>query len=185
MLKRSLKVDTQVYLRVAKNKLLLKNKFIRETVYQAARVIDQELDIMYQLYKKDLYQRLFSVEVSIVNDETIRNLNNEFRHIDQSTDVLSFPAWESNSELVIYPNVPLHLGEIVISLDTALRQAQEGKISLKHMIAWLIAHSMLHLVGFDHPDEKSRQVMRHYELKILKAIGFTKLPTMAEEVYHD
>ncbi|MBQ7529367.1 rRNA maturation RNase YbeY [bacterium] len=185
MLKRSLKVDTQVYLRIGKDKLPIKNKFIRAATYQAVRVIDIELDIMYQLYKRELYQRLFSVEVSIVNDNIIQQLNNKFRHIDTPTDVLSFPAWEGCSNPAIYPDVPLHLGEIVISLDTALRQSQEDQVSLKHMVAWLIAHSMLHLIGLDHPDEKARQVMRHYELKILKAIGFTKLPTMAEEVYHD
>ncbi len=188
---RSLKVRTELFNKTSENFTEVSKSFYRQAVYESVRVIDQKIGLFKCLGKmvgegenaQTVDQRKFEIELSLVNDSAIHALNKEFRQVDSPTDVLSFPAWEDEPALLIYPDVHLYLGEIVISLDTARRQAQEDCISLRHMIAWLIAHAMLHLVGFDHPTEETRQVMRLYELAIVEAMGFNSIPKMAAEVY--
>jgi len=84
-----------------------------------------------------------------------------YRHKDQPTDVLAFAALETDS--VLPPELlavePLYLGDIVISLDTAERQAQAEGHSLLHETIWLTAHGFLHLLGWDHPDDQSLEAM--------------------------
>lgn len=188
---RSLKVRTELFNKTKENFAEVPKNFYRQAVYEAVRIIDQKVGLFKCLGKmvsegetaETIDQHKFEVELSIVDDPAIHALNKEFRQVDSPTDVLSFPAWEDEPALLIYPDVHLYLGEIVISLDTAKRQAKEDGISLRHMIAWLVAHAMLHLVGFDHPTEETRQVMRTYELAIVEAMGFNSIPKMAAEVY--
>ena len=86
------------------------------------------------------------VTVVLVGDRTIRALKLEHWGEDAATDVLSFPTWEPGD-----PFMPPHLGDIVISLDTAARQAQARGHSLTREVALLASHGLTHLVGFDHP----------------------------------
>lgn len=108
-----------------------------------------------------------NAEISLVftNDTEIRKLNKEYRHKDISTDVLSFPMFAAKNEVPtsrLYP-----LGDIVISLDTATRQAQEYGHSLTREITYLFVHSLFHLMGYDHMDEAERNEMRIKEEKVL------------------
>lgn len=86
------------------------------------------------------------VTVVLVGDRTIRALKLEHWGEDAATDVLSFPAWEPGD-----PFMPPHLGDIIISLDTAARQAGARGHSLTREVALLASHGMTHLVGHDHP----------------------------------
>ncbi|GGR44432.1 endoribonuclease YbeY [Deinococcus seoulensis] len=86
------------------------------------------------------------VTVVLVGDRTIRTLKREHWGEDAVTDVLSFPTWEPGD-----PFVPPHLGDIVISLDTAQRQADARGHSLTREVALLASHGLTHLVGNDHP----------------------------------
>ncbi|MFC4425417.1 rRNA maturation RNase YbeY [Deinococcus navajonensis] len=86
------------------------------------------------------------VTVVLVGDRTIRGLKLEHWGEDAATDVLSFPTWEPGD-----PFMPPHLGDIVISLDTAARQAQARGHSLTREVALLASHGLTHLVGHDHP----------------------------------
>lgn len=112
------------------------------------------------------------VDVTIVDDETIREINLEQRNLDKSTDVLSFPlgedgVWDQNPSTRAYM-----LGDIVISAETALRQADLYGHSTQREIAFLTVHSMLHLLGYDHVNGGIEQaVMREKEEDVLKALG--------------
>lgn len=86
------------------------------------------------------------VTVVLVGDRIIRALKLEHWGEDAATDVLSFPTWEPGD-----PFMPPHLGDIVISLDTAARQAQARGHSLTREVALLASHGLTHLVGHDHP----------------------------------
>ena len=90
------------------------------------------------------------IDVTIVGDEQIKEMNNQFRNIDKSTDVLSFPLGENG----VYDKNPVTnaymLGDIVISIDHAVAQADLYGHSLRREIAFLTVHSMLHLLGYDH-----------------------------------
>ena len=107
------------------------------------------------------------VTVVLVDDDTIRALKLEHWGEDAPTDVLSFPTWEPGD-----PFMPPHLGDIIISLDTAQRQADSRGHSLTREVALLASHGLTHLVGHDHP---------HAE-----GLGFEEGATGQEwQVFHD
>lgn len=112
------------------------------------------------------------VDVTLVDDAEIRQINREHRNIDASTDVLSFPLGE-NGEYDENPATgALMLGDIVISLDTALRQADLYGHGIKREIAFLTVHSMLHLLGYDHVNGGLEQaLMREKEESVLNDLG--------------
>ena len=111
-------------------------------------------------------------DVTLVDDAEIRQINREHRNIDASTDVLSFPLGE-NGEYDENPATgALMLGDIVISLDTALRQADLYGHGVKREIAFLTVHSMLHLLGYDHVNGGLEQaLMREKEESVLNDLG--------------
>ena len=112
------------------------------------------------------------VEVSIVDDEIIKEMNKEFRNIDSSTDVLSFPLGE-NGEYDINPETGAKmLGDIVISVDHATAQAELYGHGIEREFAFLTVHSMLHLLGYDHVNGGLEQtIMREKEESVLDALG--------------
>ncbi len=109
-------------------------------------------------------------EISIVcvDDLEIRDMNSSYRGKDKSTNVLSFPMQEGESS-GINPNL---LGDLVISLETADREASESGVTLDERVSQLLIHGILHLIGLDH--EKSdleRSMMEEKNLKLLKELG--------------
>jgi probable rRNA maturation factor len=115
----------------------------------------------------------YEVSLRLTADSDIQSLNALYRQQDRPTDVLAFAALEADcpqSEEML-SSLPLYLGDIVISIDTARRQAREQGHSLKTELAWLAAHGFLHLLGWDHPDEESLLQMLDRQGTLLEAIG--------------
>ncbi|MGL5059422.1 MAG: rRNA maturation RNase YbeY [Microcoleus sp.] len=115
----------------------------------------------------------YEVSLRLTADGEMQSLNAQYRQQDRPTDVLAFAALEADcpqSEEML-SSLPLYLGDIVISIDTARRQAQEQGHSLKTELAWLAAHGFLHLLGWDHPDEESLMQMLDRQGTLLRAIG--------------
>ena len=114
----------------------------------------------------------YELTLKLTDDSQIQDLNRIYRHRDQPTDVLSFAALETES--VLPPELlavePLYLGDIVISLDTAKRQAIDNNHSLLTETTWLAAHGFLHLLGWDHPDEPSLEAMLAKQDELLSLI---------------
>jgi probable rRNA maturation factor len=114
------------------------------------------------------------INVTIVDDNEIKELNNSFRGIDKSTDVLSFPLGE-NGEYDINPETDaLMLGDIVISAEHALAQAEEYGHSIDREVAFLTVHSMLHLLGYDHVNneaEEKEMFKKQEEILIKMGLG--------------
>ncbi len=110
-----------------------------------------------------------SVSVLICDDEEIHELNRQYRDIDRPTDVLSFPMYDDEGNLD-----PDELGDIVISLERAKLQAEEYGHSIKRELAFLTAHSMLHLFGYDHIEEDEQKEMFAKQEEILKKLGLTR-----------
>ena len=108
-----------------------------------------------------------NVSVLITDNEEIRSLNLEYREKDAPTDVLSFPLFDEDGTLD-----GEELGDIVISLERAKEQAEEYGHSLKREVAFLTAHSMLHLLGYDH--ENGEQEMYQKQDDILNSLGITR-----------
>ena len=115
------------------------------------------------------------VEISVVftDDDEIKNINKEFRNIDNSTDVLSFPQYEFEKpgDVSHISEMNLVLGDIIISLQHAMNQSIEYNHSFNREVGYLTAHSMLHLLGYDHIDQEDKKLMREKEELIMKDIN--------------
>ena len=114
------------------------------------------------------------IELTFVDDSKIKEINKEYRDIDNSTDVLSFPLGENG----IYDKNPENgffmLGDIVISVDHAKTQADLYGHGINREIAFLTVHSMLHLLGFDHINGgKEERIMRQKEETVLEKMGLS------------
>ncbi len=118
------------------------------------------------------FQDNAEVEVTFVNDEQIKKYNNEYRNIDKSTDVLSFPLGENGIYDINPQTNNKMLGDIVISVEHAIAQGELYGHGLRREIAYLTVHSMLHLLGYDHVDEAiEKAIMREKEEAILAKLG--------------
>lgn len=106
------------------------------------------------------------------SDRQIQALNHQYRSINQPTDVLAFAATESDILIPQDIGEPLYLGDIVISLDTALKQATAQNHPLIKELAWLSSHGLLHLIGWDHPDELSLQQMLNKQEELVNLLNF-------------
>ena len=112
----------------------------------------------------------FDTEVSVTfcDNEYIKVLNNEYRKKDSATDVLSFPMYDIDElESETNPDGSVSLGDIVISLERAAEQANELGHSLKREVAFLVIHSTLHLLGYDHElskDDEEAQCLAQREI---------------------
>ncbi|MBX5436518.1 MAG: rRNA maturation RNase YbeY [Alicyclobacillaceae bacterium] len=114
------------------------------------------------------------VSVSLVGDEEIHSLNRDYRGVDRPTDVLSFPLIGEDEMLTAPPGQPLLLGDIVVSLPTARRQAAEYGHSLQREVGFLLVHGFLHLLGYDHDSEASEREMFALQEEVLSSIGLTR-----------
>ena len=122
----------------------------------------------------------YEVSIIFVDNEDIRTINNETRGIDRATDVLSFPMLDYKEKTVFKDNYldykfslidlddgNLVLGDIVLSLERAKEQSEEFNHSFLREVCYLIIHSILHLLGYDHMEEDDKVIMRSREEEIL------------------
>ena len=115
------------------------------------------------------------VSVTFVDNEGIRALNNEHRGIDRETDVLSFPLGDDDGYEIDPDNDAIMLGDIVISLERAAQQAEEYGHSYRREVAFLITHSLFHLLGYDHVNgEEEEKLMFGKQEKVLDKLGITR-----------
>ena len=115
------------------------------------------------------------ISVTIVDDEEIHKLNLQYRNMDKSTDVLSFPLGADGVYDINNDTGAMLLGDIVISIEHAVSQAKLYGHSLNREIAFLTVHSMLHLLGYDHVDDpEGERIMFAKQDEILNLMGITR-----------
>lgn len=116
------------------------------------------------------------VSVSFVSNSEIRDLNRIYRNKDSVTDVLSFPLTDSDGHMEINKETgAVLLGDVVISLETAVKQAANYGHSLEREIGFLTVHSMLHLLGYDHETSQlDQRIMREKEESVLEKLGISR-----------
>lgn len=112
------------------------------------------------------------ISVTFVDDNEIRQINCDFRNVDSSTDVLSFPLGEDGIYEINPENNYAMLGDVIISVEHALAQADLFGHGIDREMAYLTVHSVLHLLGYDHVNsEEEKKVMRQREEIVLKEMG--------------
>ena len=127
------------------------------------------------------------VSLLFVDNEEIKEINKDTRGIDRETDVLSFPMLEYEDKKVFkdlykdykfsqsdFDGEELVLGDIVLSLEKALEQSQEYNHSFEREASYLVVHSVLHLLGYDHMEDEDKAIMRSREEDILNKLNITR-----------
>ncbi|HHX69968.1 MAG: rRNA maturation RNase YbeY [Miniphocaeibacter sp.] len=113
------------------------------------------------------YSTNVEVSLSFVDNDEIQQINKDFRNIDTPTDVLSFPL---DIDFFI-ENINIPLGDIIISTEKAKEQSLDFGHSLEREIIYLVVHSMFHLLGYDHIEDKDAVIMRGKEKEAIRKIG--------------
>ena len=164
--------------------ILVENEVNRELDFDYEEVIEA---VINKTLETENCPYETEVNVLLTGNGEIHTANKEFRGIDRPTDVLSFPmvdyefpsdfsCVDENPESYLNPETDeLLLGDIMISVDKVYEQANEYGHSREREFAFLIAHSMLHLLGYDHIDEEERKVMEEKQEAILDALGITRI----------
>lgn len=149
--------------------------------------IQELIDSLLTAVLKDA-NLILPVELNVVitDDEGIRQVNKEFRGIDKETDVLSFPALEyetpADFSLIDFDDCSYYnpdtddliLGDMMLSYDRVVYQANEYGHSIKREVAFLVLHSLLHLLGYDHIEEAEEIIMREKQTGILESLGIMR-----------
>ena len=154
---------------------------------------EEKLDLPYEKIIKEIVEASldfekcpYEAEVNVIltDNETIREINRDHRQIDSATDVLSFPMvdYEAPSDFdhvedavedYFNPETgELILGDIIVSVEKVIEQAEKYGHSRERELAFLIAHSMLHLCGYDHMEDAEREVMETRQREILAGEGY-------------
>ncbi len=123
----------------------------------------------------------YEVSLLLTTDAEIQQLNATYRHQDSQTDVLAFAALEWEGPISpSQAQMPINLGDIVISIETARRQAKNHFLSVE--LAWLAAHGLLHLLGWDHPDAEQLNRMLTEQAWLMEQIGLEAPAWCSEEL---
>ena len=156
-----------------KTKVYISNKQSKMPVDRALRAFVRK--VCAATLKQQQFDFGAEINVSFVDDEEICRLNREFRNIDKSTDVLSFPLGENGEYDINFATGLKQLGDIVISLEHAAAQAEEYGHSYDREVGYLTAHSMLHLLGYDHVNsDDEAKVMRSHEETVMAMLGLER-----------
>lgn len=114
----------------------------------------------------------YELSLQFTTDPIIQQLNCDYRQQDRPTDVISFAAIDDAPlPPEVLSEIPFYLGDLIISVETAQRQATEHGHALHEELAWLVAHGLLHLLGWDHPDEARLQTMWEQQRSLLALVG--------------
>ncbi len=142
--------------------------FIEKTIQKIIPLTD-----LKKILKKNF---ILEISVSLVSDLQMKKINLEFRGKNKATNVLSFPALDENlirqiglKELVGADEY-LFLGDIIIAFETIKKESLAQKKKFHDHLTHLILHSILHLIGYDHEEEKMAKIMEDLEVKILKKL---------------
>ncbi len=159
--------------------------------YEARKPLDFDYEQLIQsviamALEKEQCPYEAEVNVILTNDEQIHEINQEYRSIDRPTDVLSFPLLDYRTpgnfegiedHIEDYFNLEtgeLMLGDIIISVDKVYEQAENYGHSIQRELAFLVAHSMFHLMGYDHMEDEERIIMEKKQSELLSSMGITR-----------
>ena len=133
-------------------------------------------DVITESLRYEEFDPQCEISLSIVNNDEIQEINKQYRNIDAPTDVLSFPllTFEEGEQADVNENDEIMLGDIIISIEKAISQAEEYGHGLKRELAFLTAHSMLHLMGYDHMEDDEREKKYEKQEAILNNLGITR-----------
>jgi len=121
---------------------------------------------------------IFSISVKLSNDQEVQQLNRDYRNKDKPTNVLSFPMMEQSDLVAMISTVPANakgpeimLGDIILAYETCAREADHKHLDIADHFVHLVVHGTLHLLGYDHQDDETANIMEALEIKALATMG--------------
>lgn len=149
--------------------------FIDETGKLSTEQMDMLTELLQLASEMEEIEEDAEVSVTFVNNEEIHRLNKEYRQKDQPTDVLSFALEEGEDGLAVDDGViPRILGDIIVSVDKVLEQAEAYHHSFERELGFLTVHGFLHLLGYDHMNDEDEKIMFRRQEEILHEFGLTR-----------
>jgi probable rRNA maturation factor len=150
--------------------------FIDETDQLTDEQIGQIRAILNVAANKEEVEEGSEVSVTFVSNDRIREINRDYRHKDQPTDVISFALEELGEDEIeiVGTDMPRILGDIIISVARAKEQAEEYNHSFSRELGFLALHGFLHLLGYDHIEEEDETIMFQRQKDILDEYGLTR-----------
>lgn len=156
-----------------------------ENIQDKVEITKDIVELIKKAVESSLVQEKFTLEsevsILLVDDDEIRRINREHREIDKPTDVLSFPMLDIKDGEVISDEGDFDLeeelillGDIVVSMETCVRQAAEYGHSIKRELAFLITHSVFHLLGYDHMEPEQEKKMIGKQEEVLALMGLKR-----------
>lgn len=154
-----------------------------ELMFDVREIVERIMDAVTQM-ERCPYET--TVNLLVTDNAGIRAYNKDYRGLDQETDVLSFPnipfeqagdftsVEASEADYFDPDSGELILGDIILSVERVLSQAEEYGHSILREFAFLTAHSMFHLCGYDHMNEQDALIMEEKQEEVLKRLGFTR-----------
>lgn len=144
-------------------------------------------EVILTALKEELVDKSCEISVVFVDNDSIKEINKETRDIDRETDVLSFPMLDYpkgkvykdvylnyNFDASFFNEGELVLGDVVLSLEKAKEQSEDFNHSFTRECCYLVVHSILHLLGYDHMEEDEKKIMREREESILGKLNITR-----------
>ena len=162
-------------------KMILNLNFENLTKFDYEKEVVQKI-VQSLLEKPEVYQNSclnelkfseLSIDFVFCDDEFIHKINKEYRGKDKPTDVISFALFCDDPDKILTEEI--NLGEIIVSVDTAQKQAKENNHSLEQEIYYLISHGILHLLGFDHMTDEEYNFMVEKQIQVMKELGYVKI----------
>ena len=137
------------------------------------KLIDMVLEECFR-EEKILDSNLY-ISVILTNPDEIQRLNREYRKVNKTTDVLSFPMYEREEISSLNKEIEEPIGDVIISVQKVKEQAEEYNHSFERELAYMLVHGFYHLMGYDHMKDEDKQKMRAKEENILKNVGFERV----------
>ena len=116
----------------------------------------------------------YTFDILLCDNNFIHNINRDYRKIDSPTDVITFALYNDSEEKIILDN-QINLGQIIISIDKTKSQAVENSVSVEYEFLNLLAHGILHLLGFDHPDDEQLNKMLELQNKMIESVNYVEI----------
>lgn len=163
------------------------DQWLENVDFDAIKVVDEVKDLTFN-YVADtaehellVMDKTFNVNVCLSDDEEVHKLNKEFRGLDKPTNVLSFANIDDDEFWnMLQDDSEVELGDIILSFDTLQKEANVKNISVYAHFCHLLVHGFLHILGFDHQEDKEAEEMENLEVEILAAFSIDN-PYQAEE----
>lgn len=124
--------------------------------------------------EENLLDSKLYISVILTNPDEIQEMNKEYRKIDKTTDVLSFPMYERDEIPHLNKEIEEPIGDIVISVERVRKQAKEYEHSFERELAYMLVHGFYHIMGYDHMEEMEKKEMRAKEDVILNRLNIIK-----------